>query len=56
LRDLHVRQETAWFMLHRIRKAMHRTETDCFVEVASSVFGRRLTFAELTGETVLPTT
>jgi Transposase zinc-ribbon domain len=23
-RDLHVRQETAWFMLYRIRKAMHR--------------------------------
>jgi hypothetical protein len=23
-RDLHVRQETAWFMLHRIRKAMQR--------------------------------
>jgi transposase-like protein len=32
------------------------TDADRFVEVASTIFGRRLTFAELTGETVLPTT
>jgi transposase-like protein len=32
------------------------SDTDRFVEVASTVFGRRLTFKELTGETVLPTT
>ena len=29
-RDLHVRQETAWFMLHRIRKAMQRGSFDKF--------------------------
>jgi transposase-like protein len=32
------------------------TDADRFVEVAGSIFGRRLTFTELTGETVLPTT
>jgi hypothetical protein len=32
------------------------TDADRFVDVAGSVFGRRLTFKELTGETVLPTT
>jgi ISXO2-like transposase domain len=31
-------------------------DADRFREVLSTVFGRRLTFAELTGETVLPTT
>jgi len=32
------------------------TDADRFREVLSTVFGRRLTFKELTGETVLPTT
>lgn len=32
------------------------TDADRFREALSTVFGRRLTFAELTGETVLPTT
>jgi transposase-like protein len=32
------------------------TDADRFREVLSTIFGRRLTFKELTGETVLPTT
>jgi transposase-like protein len=48
-RDLHVRQETAWFMLHRIRKAMQRGSfekmgEDGPVEAAETLIGGKARF------------